>query len=150
MSTRARVILKDTDETLHFYRHSDGYPSGTMPTLKKFIGWIVTGKIRGNVGQCSGWLVLVGAEEYRRYGHMDDNYKTHPKKTVLEPDPTEGNLGWKAGAYEPAGVEVNDFAWSYEIDLDKKELTISHGYPAKSKTITFASVLRRKWKTDKI
>lgn len=65
MSTRAGIVLIDeSGDTLHFYRHYDGYPKGTMPTLKKFLNLVKKGQIRDNVGQAGGWLVLIGAMEY--------------------------------------------------------------------------------------
>lgn len=65
MSTRAGIVLIDeSGDTLHFYRHSDGYPKGTMPTLRKFLNLVKKGQIRDNVSQAGGWLVLIGAMEY--------------------------------------------------------------------------------------
>jgi hypothetical protein len=64
MSTRANIIIKDKYGQLIFYRHSDGYPEGALPTLKKLMSWVKDGKIRDNVDQASGWLILIGAEEY--------------------------------------------------------------------------------------
>ena len=46
MSTRANIIIRDDVNKLFFYRHSDGYPEGTLPTLKQFTGLISSGKIR--------------------------------------------------------------------------------------------------------
>lgn len=40
MSTRANIILRDCNDEMIFYRHSDGYPDGTLPTLGKFLEWI--------------------------------------------------------------------------------------------------------------
>lgn len=51
MSTRANIIVKDKHDTLWFYRHSDGYPEGTLPSLNKFLDMVKSGKIRDNVGQ---------------------------------------------------------------------------------------------------
>jgi len=65
MSTRAGIVIIDeSGDTLHFYRHSDGYPKGTLPTLRKFLNLVKKGFIRDNVGQAAGWLVLIGAMEY--------------------------------------------------------------------------------------
>ena len=64
MSTRANIIIKDEHSQLIFYRHSDGYPEGALPTLNKFMDWVKAGKIRDNVDQASGWLILIGAQEY--------------------------------------------------------------------------------------
>jgi len=65
MSTRAQIKITDSfGQELWFYRHSDGYPDGTLPTLQKFLDWVKAGKIRDNVEQAAGWLILIGAEEY--------------------------------------------------------------------------------------
>lgn len=64
MSTRANIVIKDRHDKLFFYRHSDGYPEGTLPTLNKFIDWVKSGKIRDNVSQAAGWLIILGALEY--------------------------------------------------------------------------------------
>ena len=103
-----------------FYRHSDGYPSGTMPTLKKFIRWVNKGKIRNNNGQAGGWLILIGAEEYG----TKHNYKTDediPKECLTMPLDDE----WKCGAYEPTHGEHGDIEYLYTINMDKKTLKIN-------------------------
>ena len=106
MSTRANVVVKNSWGDLWFYRHSDGYPEGAMPTLQKFINWIRTGRIRDNAGQAGGWLIIIGAEEY--------GYK---------PEPTEsGFSGWKVGAYEPTSSVHGDIEYLYIIDLDTKTI----------------------------
>src|SRR5512136_2844499 len=60
MSTRCNIIMKDEDHTLWFYRHSDGYPTSVIPDLRKFMGWVKDGKIRDNVQQAAGWLIVMG------------------------------------------------------------------------------------------
>lgn len=37
MSTRASVIVKDANDKLFFYQHSDGYPDGLGKTLVEFL-----------------------------------------------------------------------------------------------------------------
>lgn len=67
MSTRANIIIKESysynDEKgkeinvtnqLFFYRHSDGYPDGAMPTLNIFMEWLKSGKIRTDLQQATG------------------------------------------------------------------------------------------------
>ena len=49
MSTRANIVLVDDTDRLYFYRHSDGYPEGTMPSLELFIDAVRQGKIRDNL-----------------------------------------------------------------------------------------------------
>jgi hypothetical protein len=80
MSTRANILIKDECDELWFYRHSDGYPTGCLPTLAKFMSWVKDRKIRSNVGQSAGWLIVIGKEEYESEGLNSD---------------------WKVGAYEP-------------------------------------------------
>jgi hypothetical protein len=137
MSTRANIILKEsysykdangknqtqTNELL-FYRHSDGYPEGILPILNKFMDWLKSGKIRNDLMQCSGWLVILGAIEY---GTIPEYKKDKPAfkgakecgdiNTIKEPD------DWKVGAFEPTPCIYGDIMWLYTIDLNAKELT---------------------------
>ena len=104
MSTRANIKMIDSfGDELWFYRHSDGYPEGTMPTLNKFLDLVKKGKIRDNVGQASGWLIMIGHEEY---GSMS-----------VEAD-------WKVGSYEPTNSMHGDIEYLYIIDLDKREIKV--------------------------
>ncbi len=114
MSTRCQVIIKDSYSEVWFYRHSDGYPDGVMPSLTKFLGWVKEGKIRDNAEQASGWLVIIGREEYSDY--CKGNEPVANDKT---------GMGWKVGAYEPcAPVKHGDIEYLYTVDLQKR--TISH------------------------
>ena len=99
MSTRANVIIRDAHDQLIFYRHSDGYPEGVAPSLAKFLARIQTGRLRDNVSQSAGWLILIGAEEY---GHRS------------------AGMEWKVGAYEPTTSIHGDIEYLYEIDLTTK------------------------------
>lgn len=134
MSTRANIVIKESysyndakgKETnqLFFYRHSDGYPEGTMPTLSLFMKWLKSGKIRTDLQQASGWLILLGAMEYntipefltekpvfeggKRYGDVE---------TIKEPK------DWKCGSYEPTTGIHGDIEFLYVIELDKKTIT---------------------------
>jgi len=103
MSTRANIIIKDGNEKLWFYRHSDGYPEGTLPTLNKFLNLIKEGKIRDNISQAAGWLILIGHEEYGSKNPLYD---------------------WKVGAYEPTIGRHGDIEYLYTIDLEKKEIKV--------------------------
>ena len=105
MSTRANIIIKDDYKQLWFYRHSDGYPDGTLPTLNKFLDLVKSGKIRSNVSQAAGWLIIIGAEEYAQ------------EKIDYE------HTRWKVGAYEPTTGQHGDIEYLYTIDLIKKEVT---------------------------
>jgi hypothetical protein len=101
MSTRANIIIKDSYDKLWFYRHSDGYPEGALPTLKEFMRKVAKGDIRDNAMQSCGWLVIIGHEEYKAH----------------QPD-------WKVGAYEPTTGQHGDIEYLYTIDLDKKVIIV--------------------------
>lgn len=108
MSTRANIIIKDEYSKLIFYRHSDGYPEGTLPTLATFLSLVKEGKIRNNVSQSAGWLILMGANEYG---------------VSFEPDNTDV-MGWKCGAYEPTTCIHGDIEYKYVIDLVKLTIAV--------------------------
>ena len=111
MSTRANIIVKDKYCKLYFYRHSDGYPDGAMPTLTKFLDLVKEGKIRADVGQASGWLIMLGNAEYNN-----------------GPLPNGGMSGWKVGSIEPTDQIHGDIEFLYIIDLDEETIeVISHG-----------------------
>ena len=121
MSTRANIVLKDGDDELWFYRHSDGYPEGTKPLLDKFMKWIKSGVIRNNLSQASGWLIILGALEYQsipeckeidktKYGSYGDIKSIEPPKD------------WKVGAIEPTTGRHGDIEFLYTIDLVKKTI----------------------------
>lgn len=132
MSTRCNVVVQDRYGELWFYRHSDGYPSTTGESLKKFLRWLIDGKIRDNVGQASGWLILMGAEEYSTtLQNVNGEWKTVPKPTIMEPNKSE----WKCGAYEPSDGEHGDIEFLYVIDLQKKEIRCSR--PGKARATPF-------------
>lgn len=107
MSTRANIIIKDKWDELWFYRHSDGYPEGTLPTLNKFLKMVTEGKIRDNLTQAAGWLIVIGHEEYA---------KSREKYPSLS--------GWKVGAYEPTTAQHGDIEFLYTVDLTKKTIEV--------------------------
>ena len=124
MSTRANIVIKDKCDSLWFYRHSDGYPDGTMPTLEKFLEWVTSGKIRDNVGQASGWLILIGTKEYNTKYDVEAHKEIEiPAEELLEPG-EDSISGWKCGAYEPTTGQHEDIQFLYTVDLDKKEITV--------------------------
>ena len=102
MSTRANIIIKDDADQLIFYRHCDGYPEGTMPTLNKFLDLVKGGLIRDNVGQAAGWLIIIGHIEQEK-GLPESQYNS-----------------WKVGAYEPTTCIHSDIEYKYTIDLVNK------------------------------
>ena len=110
MSTRANIKISDDWDSLWFYRHSDGYPSGVRKTLRKFIGWVVEGRIRADAGQASGWLIIIGNQEY---------------DAGQEPKEEDGIFGWKVGAYEPTSGKHGDIAYLYDINLSEKTIKIN-------------------------
>jgi hypothetical protein len=123
MSTRANIIVTDGHSELIFYRHSDGYPDGTLPTLNKFLDWVKERRIRDNVGQAAGWLILIGADEYSEYARERG-------QNALEPDKANSIGGWKCGAYEPTYCIHGDIAFLYVVDLQAKVIHINgqNGY----------------------
>ncbi len=122
MSTRAQIKIVDASgDSLLFYRHSDGYPEGTMPTLNKFLKWVKEGRIRDNVEQAAGWLIIIGALEYFEQAKKHEDL--YGKVQLGEPGARESGMGWKVGAYEPATCIHGDIEWMYTVDLGKKKIT---------------------------
>lgn len=120
MSTRANIIIKDDYGKLYFYRHSDGYPEGTMPTLNKFLELVKTDKIRDNVGQSAGWLIVIGAIEFQT---VDAKLFDNPKNKFNPENVSQFSPGdWQVGAYEPTTGIHGDIEYLYVIDLDTKEI----------------------------
>lgn len=112
MSTRCNVIIKDEcGDQLFFYRHSDGYPSGVAKTLGEFVHLIKTDRIRDNLSQSAGWLILLGYEEYSSYNDL---------KRMRDNKNGTGIDGWKVGAYEPCSGLMGWIEYLYEIDLSDK------------------------------
>lgn len=109
MSTRASVIVTDKwGGKIWLYRHSDGYPDGTMPTLTKFLDWVKQGRIRADAMQAAGWLVLIGNQEYGR---------------GVEPGEKDGPFDWKVGSYEPTDGQTGGIECLYTVDLAAKTIT---------------------------
>jgi hypothetical protein len=127
MSTRANVIIKSQGEELWFYRHSDGYPSGTLPTLNLFLKWMKEGKIRNNLSQGSGWLILIGAMEYNsipKFTVQTEEYapgRTFDKVNVETG--IEAPTNWNVGAYEPTTEQHGDIEYLYTVDMDAMTIT---------------------------
>jgi hypothetical protein len=104
MSTRANVLINDGYDRLWFYRNSDGYPERTLPSLIEFMEGVSTGKIRGNVSQGAGWLIVIGHKEYDSRSYRDT---------------------WQVGAYEPTTDIHGDINFLYSIDLTKSTIVVS-------------------------
>jgi hypothetical protein len=115
MITHCNVIIKDEFNQLMFYRHSDGYPSVVIPSLRKFMLWLNRGLIRNNVGQAAGWLIILGNEEYADY------CKGNPRV----PGDKNSISGWTVGAYEPTLCKHDDYInYLYTIDLTKPSVIV--------------------------
>ena len=138
MSTRANIKLIDDGDELWFYRHSDGYPSGTLPTLQIFVGWLNDNSIRSNVSQGGGWLIMIGAKEYG----TDTNWQTGEETEKDITNPTN----WKIGAYEPTTRQHGDIEYLYTIDMLNKKIHIHSMYGDSTETLTFEKFLDMKSK----
>jgi len=102
MSTRSNIEITDGTDSFMFYRHSDGYPSG-QETLLKFMKLIQDKKLRDDVQQCAGWLIVFGHEEYG---------SVSPEKD------------WKVGAYEPSIDKHGDINYFYKCDILKMTIEV--------------------------
>ena len=121
MTTKANIIIKDNYRKLYFFRRYDGYPNAVIPSLETFVGWVRDNRIRSNVIQASGWLIILGADEYKRAqvagspGSYDGYVNKIPSEPVNE---------WKVGAYEPTVGIHKDISYLYVIDLDTCKIEI--------------------------
>ena len=125
MSTRAGIIIKDKYSQSHYYRHSDGYPEGTMPALEKFLSWVKQGKIRDNTSQSAGWLIIIGALEYNTIPLCEFEKDTPYSKGYGKIETIQSPSDWKAGAFEPTS-NINrhrDLEYIYIIDLISKTIS---------------------------
>lgn len=142
MSTRANIVIQDEYSKLWFYRHCDGYPSGTLPTLKKFCDYVTGGLIRDNAMQASGWLILIGAEENGEYmaKTKTQGYTMKKKKNLLSPNGEDSFMGWKCGAYEPTTRQHEDIEFLYTVDLKARTLTVKGIYTKQEITVGFDAI----------
>lgn len=146
MSTRANIVIKDSYGTLWFYRHSDGYPKGAMPTLQKFIEWIRRGIIRDTADQAAGWLILLGAKEYNQ-GDYTQDYKELPAEKAFEPKSSNSGMGWKCGAYEPTSGVHGDIEYLYVIDCEAATITCYDSWDdnGKGENVLFVDTKDKPW-----
>lgn len=133
MSTRASIIVKDSHTKLFFYRHSDGYPEGIMPTLEKFLQYVKDGRIRDNADQAAGWLIIIGAQEYNTpcdwsEPHVSQNDVDNLRLNNYEPGHDIAINGWKVGAYEPTTGVHGDEEYQYTVDLETKTISVSQDF----------------------
>lgn len=136
MATRANIVIKNGQDELWFYRHWDGDPDGALPTLSKFMQWVAEGKIRDNVGQSAGWLILIGnREQYnqgrrlrRRAPKQGTGLNVGSSHIYSPPDSTPNAKGgadaWKVGSYQPTMEMHGDIAFLYILDLCSKTITV--------------------------
>lgn len=123
MSTRANIIITDGTDKIIFYRHSDGYPEGTLPTLNVFMDWRRAGKIRNNVMQAASWLTIIGALEYdtipqcQRHEPAFKGGTAYADLSTIEPP-----KDWKASSYEITTGIHGDIDFLYIIDLKQQTI----------------------------
>ena len=115
MSTRCQIKIIDGYGELWFYRHSDGYPSSVFPELRKLLTWVKDGKLRSNVEQMGGWIILLGAHEY--------------EKSI--PPSGDQISGWKVGAFEPCSCQDfhSDIEYFYVLDIQNQTLSFAEHRP---------------------
>ena len=116
MGTRANVVLSDGDGVMSFYKRCDGYPSETMPTLEKFMDLVKSGKIKDNVLESSGWLILLGADEIK------DNEGDDWKDRVPCVPYGDSQLNHEASAYQFSYGLNADIMYLYVVDLVAKTI----------------------------
>ncbi len=153
MSTRANVIIKDRQEQLIFYRHSDGDPEVTGESLARFMRALTAGRIRDNASQAAGWLILMGHHESLIEHCRQDGTPYCGRFEEFLGLPTELPLSlgynWKVGAYEPTPHIHVDIEFLYEIDLAAKTCKGWHTTPF-SKPIGKKGKLAYSWSPDDI
>lgn len=111
MGTRCNICVTDnTGNELWFYRHYDGYPQEVIPSLTPLMERLIDGTVRTNVGQFSGWLIVLGHEQRTPSSHYGNGNVEHD---------------WKVGHYEPTTCMHGDVAYLYTINLDNKTLLVS-------------------------
>lgn len=112
MSTRANIIIKSGREKLIFYKHSDGYPEGTLPILNAFLDKVKSGEYRNNVPQSAGNLIILGYQE------MQKDFKEWGTQEYTK------SYAWKCGWIEPTTCIHDDIEYLYTIDLAKQKITV--------------------------
>lgn len=123
MSTRANVIIKSNNERLFFYKHSDGYPDGMLPQLNLFLKWVKEKKIRDNVQQAAGWLIIIGALEYNTIPFCEFDKPSYSGNIGYgKIDTIKDPKDWKCGSFEPTTGIHGDIDYLYIIDLSKKTI----------------------------
>lgn len=119
MSTSAQIDLVDNDGSkLSFYCHCDGYPEGVVPHLKKFVGMIKDGKIRNNLLQSAGWLLVIGKEAF------EEMCRQHLKERPDSGEITRRMYGWKVGLFESIPTDQDfDCDYHYVVNVETCEIS---------------------------
>ena len=117
MGTRCNIRITDERDELWFYRHYDGYPDMIIPDLAPLMEALQNGHVRDNVGQFSGWLIVIGNKD------MWSN-RSLPTGRMRE----GGYSAWKCGNYEPTTGRHGDIDFLYHIDLVQKTMTVYNGW----------------------
>jgi len=116
VSTRANIVLYDQSYRgkMWFYKHSDGYPEGTLPLILRFMKMVEEGQIRRNTVQAGGWMVLLGMQDHAWMFGL-------PQVTLLDYYRRKAEcstaLSWKIGSVEPTTGQHGDIEWLYRLDL---------------------------------
>ena len=108
MSTRSNILITDGQEKLLFYKHSDGYPTG-QGVLLKYMQGIKDKKLRDNVSQSAGWLIVYG------YLENQEDRKDFPPCPAFD---------WKVGSYEPTDFYGSDIEYFYICDIKKMQIEV--------------------------
>lgn len=122
MSTRCNVIIKDSQDSLMFYRHTDGDPETVSPSLNFFLRQVTSGRWRDNVKQASGWLIMIGNAEASRDGVAAAEMIDPSPSRMADFYTSPAFGGWKVGYYEPTTHLQSDIEFLYEVDLFNKTL----------------------------
>ena len=108
MSTRATIIVKNSNEKYHLYHHCDGYPEGIGKDLKNYLKtvshWypddITNVLIKGGLNNDDGYEITSGQHGDEEYGYLIDCDKKRIKCYRLAWD----EFDWK----ESKVVEIPD------------------------------------------
>ncbi len=115
MGTRCNILITDAaGEKLWIYRHSDGYPEQVLPQLEELMEKVKQGLLRDNVGQFTGWLIVIGNKEYKRTRCLPTNDKEWQS--------------WKCGAYEPTTGRHGDIDYLYRINLETQSVSCENAW----------------------
>lgn len=128
MSTRCNIKVTDNyGDVQWFYKHSDGYPEGMLPILNKFMDWVKRGVIRSNVGQASGWLIIIGALEYNTIPKCKFEKPSFKGATAYgDVESIKDPKDWKYSSVELTTGQHGDIEYLYEVNLDKQTIKTKH------------------------